>query len=364
MGIKLGIWTVDAASPTELKRAQLGGSQPEKLLEEMIVASPSMLHADWMLIGRQVRTSGGGIIDLLAIEPDGSLVLIELKRDRTPRDVVAQAIDYASWVAERTSSELGPIYEKFKGSGADLWNDFQKRFGTTPEEDAIDGRHKIVIVASELDASTERIVQYLSDRDIAINTLFFQVFQLGERQIITRHWLVDPAESQIVAAPRIKGADEPWNGEYYVSFGETSQRRSWDDALEFGFISAGGGIWYSQTLKLLTPGDRVWVRIPQVGYVGCAEVTGTVVAARDFAVTINGHEQMLRGGSTRATYSHGEDDDDTQEYVVPVRWLHARERSMAFNEPGLFGNQNTVCRPTAKRWRHTIDRLKDEFNIA
>ena len=39
-----------------------------------------------MLIGRQVRTGFGGIIDLLAIAPDGSLVLIELKRDKTPRE--------------------------------------------------------------------------------------------------------------------------------------------------------------------------------------------------------------------------------------------------------------------------------------
>jgi RecB family endonuclease NucS len=51
-----------------------------------------------MLIGRQEDTGLGGRIDLLAIAPDGSPILIELKRDRTPREVVAQAIDYASWV--------------------------------------------------------------------------------------------------------------------------------------------------------------------------------------------------------------------------------------------------------------------------
>ena len=57
-----------------------------------------------MLIGRQVRTSFGGIIDLLAIAPDGSLVLIELKRDKTPREIVAQALDYASPKRPRTQS--------------------------------------------------------------------------------------------------------------------------------------------------------------------------------------------------------------------------------------------------------------------
>jgi RecB family endonuclease NucS len=64
----------------------------------MIVASPRLISDEWMLIGRQEDTGFGGRIDLLALAPDGSLVLIELKRDKIPRDVVAQSLDYASWV--------------------------------------------------------------------------------------------------------------------------------------------------------------------------------------------------------------------------------------------------------------------------
>ena len=66
----------------------------------MIVREPRILSSEWMLIGQQEVTSHGGRIDLLAIAPDGSLVLIELKRDRTPRETVAQALD--------TGMEIGP----------------------------------------------------------------------------------------------------------------------------------------------------------------------------------------------------------------------------------------------------------------
>jgi RecB family endonuclease NucS len=57
-----------------------------------------------MIIGHQENTLDKGRIDLLAIAPDASLILIELKRDRTPREVVAQALDYASWVDDLTPS--------------------------------------------------------------------------------------------------------------------------------------------------------------------------------------------------------------------------------------------------------------------
>ena len=58
-------------------------------------------------VGRRIRDTGfGGRIDLLAIAPDGSLILIELKRNRTPREVVAKALDYASWVEKLRVDEI------------------------------------------------------------------------------------------------------------------------------------------------------------------------------------------------------------------------------------------------------------------
>ena len=70
--------------------------------------APQILSGEWMLIGRQEQTGHGGRIDMLAITPDASLVLIELKRNRTPREIVAQALDYASWVEQLTADKIAP----------------------------------------------------------------------------------------------------------------------------------------------------------------------------------------------------------------------------------------------------------------
>jgi hypothetical protein len=272
------IWQV-GQQPTPLTTAKLASEQQH---EDMIVREPAILSSQWMLIGRQEVTSHGGRIDLLAIAPDGSLVLIELKRDRTPREIVAQALDYASWVAELTADRIVQIYDRFSQGGS-LGAAFQKRFGIALDEETLNHAHQIIIVAAEPDPSTERIVAYLNARDIAINVVFFQVFQHGGQQLLSRAWLIDPGETQanVAAASGPAGEKEPWNGEFYVSYGG-NPARVWEEARQHGFISAGGGTWCSQTLKLLAPGDRVWVKIPKTGYVGVGRVMEPVQAAKDF----------------------------------------------------------------------------------
>jgi len=241
MPIKHDIWKV-GATPVPLASGRLPSEQK---LEEMIVSDPRILSTEWLVIGRQEYTNHGGRIDLLAIAPDGSLVLIELKRDRTPREIVAQALDYASWVEELTPEKIAQIYQRYSDGGK-LDDAFQKRFGVELDEETLNQSHQVIIVASELDPSTERIINYLNARDIAIKAVFFQVFQNGDDQLLSRAWLIDPGETQanVAAASRTKGEKEPWNGEYYVYYGAD---RSRDEARQYGFVSGGGGSCYSRT---------------------------------------------------------------------------------------------------------------------
>ncbi|MCC7171112.1 MAG: nuclease [Planctomycetes bacterium] len=358
MPIQHAIWTVGA----EPKPVPLTRLASERLLEDMIRSDSRILSAEWMLIGRQEVTSFGGRIDLIAIAPDGSLVLIELKRDRTPREIVAQALDYASWIAELSSDRVAQIYQRFS-NGGNLSEAFRSRFGKELDDETLNESHQIVIVAAELDDSTERIVSYLNERDIAINVMFFQVFELDGRQLLSRAWLIDPGETQANVAATTKskgekGEKEPWNGEFYVSYGG----RSWADAVKYGFVSAGGGSWYSQTLKQLAPGDRIWVKIPKSGYVGVGRVLEAVQPATEFMVeTPQGPRSILDVSEHAEALRRHASDPEMSEYFVRVKWLSTVPESDAFDEVGLFGLQHTVCRPTTPKWRHTVERLKTKF---
>ncbi|MEL0578312.1 nuclease [Pectobacterium punjabense] len=360
MPVHHAIWRV-GENPQPLTISKLAS---EQLLEKMILNDPTILSDQWMIIGHQEPTLDKGRIDLLAIAPDASLILIELKRDRTPREVVAQALDYASWVDDLTADRLSQIYEKFSGGG-NLGDAFKQRFNTELEEESLNQSHQIIIVAAELDPSTERIVDYLSKNGISINVLFFKVFQHGDEQFLSRTWLIDPSETQTNAAQATAvasaNAKEPWNGEFYVSFGDP-QSRVWEEAQHYNFISAGGGSWYSQTLKQLQPGNRVWVKIPAKGYVGVGIVQSAVEPASSFTINTEEGEKLAMDVLKHCDLYHlNADDPEKSEYFVPVKWLETRSEQEAVNEVGFFGNQNTVCKPTTQKWRHTVEKLKRYF---
>lgn len=356
MPIRHAIWKV-AARPEPLSESSLA---KEQMLEEMIVADPRILSNEWMLIGRQEDTGYGGRIDILAIAPDGSLVLIELKRQRTPREVVAQALDYASWVERLKAEDIAAIYSRF-APNRNLAEDFRNHFGQDLDEDSLNQSHQIVIVASSIDDSTERIVSYLSERDIPVNVLCFQIFTHGSEQLLSRAWLLDPVHAQVNAAASADGQHEPWNGEFYASYG-VSETRSWDDAKELGFISGGGGSWYSKTLQLLNPGDRIWVNVPGHGYVGVGHVTARAQPASLFRVKNGQSDAPILDVAKRGNYQKDFiNDPERCEYFVPVQWLQTIPLKNAVKEIGLFGNQNTICKPTSPKWRYTVERLKQKF---
>lgn len=159
------------------------------MIEDWVAKDPSLLGLDALIIGRQVPTDHGKYIDLLALDANGSIVIIELKKDRTPREIVAQVLDYASWVGTLTTPEVSARAEAYLGQR--LVTAFRERFDSAVPE-TLNSSHSMLIVASELDPASRRIVEYLSEEhSVAINTAFFNVFEADGNQWLTTDMLLD-----------------------------------------------------------------------------------------------------------------------------------------------------------------------------
>ena len=86
-------------------------------LENLLENNPEYFFEDSMIliIGRQVTTNLNTFIDLLGIDNLGNTVVIELKRDKTPRETLAQLLEYASFVEKLDYSQLNDIFQKYSG---------------------------------------------------------------------------------------------------------------------------------------------------------------------------------------------------------------------------------------------------------
>jgi hypothetical protein len=278
-----------------------------------------------MLLGRQVATDYGARIDLLALDDEGTLYVIELTHARTPREVVAQVLDYGSWARGVSAEHLARIFESgpfahnrtFRAAFADQFD------GPPPE--TINENHRLVIVASKLDDSTQRIVEYLlEDYGVPVNVVFFRYFHDGDSEYLGRSWLKDPEVAEERARSKEpKRTPGEWNGtDYYIRFGFGDyDRRSWEDAREWGYVSAGGGSRWSGPLQRLQPGARVFVHHTQNGYVGVGWVLAGPVPIRDFTVMADGREvSLLEVPLRNENIKTGADDPERMEYIVRVRW--------------------------------------------
>jgi hypothetical protein len=261
-------------------------------------------------------------------------------------------------VRRGSTNAVATISAEFAG-GTRLEELFADRFGTSIPE-AINQDHHLVVVASELDAGTERIVGYLSSLGVPVNVVFFRHFIDDGRSYLVRSWLIAPNEAEVNVKSGVKRGKELWNGtDFYVSFGEP---RDWEDARRFGFISGGGKRWYWRTLEQLDPGHRVFVCIPGTGYVGIGEVVTRAVPINDFRVEVDGSEVPLLSATGFRGTAMGEfaDDPERSERVVAVKWLKTVSRDQAIWEKGMFANQNIAC---ALRSSFTRERVLEALGL-
>ena len=92
------------------------GFQERRDIQEWVAANPGILGEDLLVIGKEFsgfdRTDER--LDLLAVDTDGKLVIIELKRDDTGADAHWQAIKYASYIHRASVNEIVRVLAEYE----------------------------------------------------------------------------------------------------------------------------------------------------------------------------------------------------------------------------------------------------------
>lgn len=178
---QVGLWQITGDGPRALNPASV---DLEAQLESWIAQDPDMLQRGLTVVGRQVRVEGG-ILDLLAIDPQGNWVVIEIKRGTIYRETLTQALDYATSIARLPFADL---MHRLRSNLAN-WGNPEATLddlGIEEESNNTNRDVSIFVVGTGKAPDLERMVDYLSSYNIPISVVTYEVFELpsGERILL------------------------------------------------------------------------------------------------------------------------------------------------------------------------------------
>jgi hypothetical protein len=183
--------TPDASSPTaELVVALPASLTQEANLESWLENSPwAITQEPLLIIGRQTSAHAESDLrfpDLLALDKDGDLIIIELKKGRTPREVVAQLLEYAAWAKELSSDEVVELGTNYYGFSAAA--EFQAKFLDTFEQEDFPNLSlnlRLFIAAEEIAPSVARSCRFLRTcYGVDVSCIEFRVYRTKAGNIL------------------------------------------------------------------------------------------------------------------------------------------------------------------------------------
>lgn len=177
----------------ELVIAQKTNLELEIHLESWIERSPWALAQEPILwIGRQTTALvEEGVIfpDLLGVDLVGNLVIVELKKGKAPREVVAQLLEYAAWAHELSDERIHEIAATYFQTRDEFQGmDFQDAFSAVFETDEVpvlSQRLRLFVLAEEIPAAVSRVCRFLrTSHGIDVNCIAISTFQTESGEVL------------------------------------------------------------------------------------------------------------------------------------------------------------------------------------
>lgn len=188
---KLFAWEV--GSDGKPRPAASSWPQLEVHLEDWITNDVSLVDPSGLLyLGRQIPTDVGTTLDVLAIDAAGNLAVLELKRERSPREMVAQALEYVAWAATLSDDDILALGANVHGSKAQFRAKFEALFKTDfPGAGEMNREQRILLVAPEFSETVLRVARYLASQfGVPISAVSFGLYEFGANRLLVRSAVV------------------------------------------------------------------------------------------------------------------------------------------------------------------------------
>ena len=175
----------------------------EKILGDWLEANPEGIleDRDLLIIGREVTTDLGASIDLLGVDRAGNGVVIELKRAKTPRDTVAQALEYAAFAERLDVDQLETIARAYMNDESLNFAEHHREHFELGQSDAVafNKDQRIVIVCQEISPQIRQTAQFLNSKGVSVTCVEFSFFQAeGGGRLMSQEIVVGEESRRLV----------------------------------------------------------------------------------------------------------------------------------------------------------------------
>ena len=157
--------THDSKSIREVEFTEMGFKERDDI-QEWIVKNPDILGEELLMVGKEFsgfdRTNER--LDLLAVDKEGRLVVIELKRDHSGADVHWQAIKYASYVHRATRDQIVRMFAEHEGISFEVAQGRLKQFLGTDDLNGLNNNQRIILASHRFAREVTSAVLWLNER--------------------------------------------------------------------------------------------------------------------------------------------------------------------------------------------------------
>jgi len=215
----MAIWKITAEGPVQVPET---GLKKEKLLEqdleEWIVTRPAFLGEPLLIIGRQVMIPDvKDRLDILALDPQGNAVIIELKRGKLKHPVDTQALRYASYISKWRFEDFESQARAYRGKVGDPDFNFNELYEQFCADNGVDevpdlnSDQRIIVIGSEVKEKLGSVALWLCDHNVDIKVIQVEVYRDRETILVEPHVIVPLPVSKIEVVGRVVGdGSRPW----------------------------------------------------------------------------------------------------------------------------------------------------------
>jgi len=260
----MALFTVDPSKKTSAPLSVRSASDlrlKEKDIEKWMAENPSLLFTspEAVLIIGQER-GGEPMADLLAVDSQGTLIVIEAKRGSSDRSTVGQLLDYAAKLSQSSYDDFNKRWQRRDAKGRDLFEAF-KEFADNPrfEKEHFLKSRRFFILASAGDESMKRIITWLhGEYNVPIGFVPFQLYQQGKQHLLQIEQIdVDPVE--------LPPAE--WLGDWLFNTNERYAQGCYKKMLKDGVIALANYPITEGKLNGPRPGDRIFAYLNRKGII-------------------------------------------------------------------------------------------------